>query len=205
MKAYSSSLAQKGVAGVRINYRNLSEGHSFEQAISDVRDALKWIRDNAEEYRFDTSRLGIAGASAGGLLSSLVALENPDCRIYIGFNGGYDLVQRDGSNWPPDDRMETLLGGKNTKKARQKWSAVHQIPAGTLPAVLLLHGTNDETITISVARRFQEALIKHGGIAELGAFEGEEHGFFNAGQPRFPEIYEMVYHHVMNYLVDREE
>ena len=41
LKAYSTLLAQEGVAGVRINYRKLSDGHSFEQAISDIRDAFQ--------------------------------------------------------------------------------------------------------------------------------------------------------------------
>jgi acetyl esterase/lipase len=201
LKPYSTRLTEQGVAGVRINYRKLSEGHTFEQSISDVRDALQWIRDHAEEYGFDMQRLGIAGASAGGLLSSLVTLENPDCRVYIGFNGGYDLVDRDGSKWPPEERMETLLAEKNTKEARGKWSAVHQIPEKpTRTAFLLLHGTADETITFSVAQRYADALKEKGNSVELISFEGEGHGFFGASRQYFQQVYYAVKNHVVSHL-----
>jgi acetyl esterase/lipase len=94
--------------------------------------------------------------------------------------------------------------GKIQKKRLRSGLQFTRSQAGALPAVLLLHGTKDETITIEVARRFQKALTERGGIAELGSFEGEEHGFFNANMPRFNEIYEMVYTHVMKYLVNIE-
>lgn len=201
LKSYASRLEKEGVAAVRINYRKLSDGHSFGQAIADVRDALQWLRDHADSYRFDTRRIGLAGASAGGFLASLVALENPDCRILIGFNGGYDLVERDGSDWPPDVRMKTLLGEENTEEARLRWSAIHKIPAAPLPAVLLLHGTEDATITFRVAQRFQQALELRGAPAELVAFEGAGHGFFSAPQ-YFDKAYSAVAAHVSRYLLN---
>jgi acetyl esterase/lipase len=205
LKPYSTRLAREGVAGVRINYRRLSEGHSFNDAIGDVRGALDWLRGNAATYGFDLDRIGIAGASAGGFLASLVALENPDIRVFIGFNGGYDLVERDGGKWPPLPRMEALLGEPDSPAARKRWSPIHRIPeSGSLPAFLLLHGTADTVITIDVARRFAGALEARGATARLVAFRGEEHGFFGAGKPAFESVYTKVLRHVRHCLLEPE-
>ena len=203
LKPYALRMAEEGVAGVRINYRRLSEGHSFAEAIEDVRAALQWLRSHATEYGFDLERIGIAGASAGGFLSSIVVLENPDIRVFIGFNGGYDLVDRSGSKWPPLPRMETLLGEPDTQSARLRWSPVHRIPeGGPLPAFLLLHGTADTVITIDVARRFAYALEARGANARLAAFPGEEHGFFGSMHPAFESVYAEVLQHVRRHLLD---
>lgn len=202
LKAYSRRLAKIGVSGVRINYRKLSEGHSFEQAYSDISDAIIWIKENASYYGLDMKRFGISGASAGGLLSAILALETPDCLLYIGFNGGYDLVQRDASRWPPESRLENLLSSPEPENDKLRhWSPIYRIKREHQPAALLLHGTSDEIITYPVAERFANALENVGASVELIAFEGEGHGFFNASRPLFEEIFSHVRNHVELHLL----
>ncbi len=203
LKPYSRRLVDSGVAGVRIDYRKLSEGHSFEEAYSDIRDALIWIRENANVYGMDIQRLGIAGASAGGLLSAILALETSECKLYIGFNGGYDLVEREASRWPPEARIKHLLGGEEpTERLLEFWSPIHRIQSDHQPASLLLHGTEDEIIAFSVAERFSQALKLVGAHVQLIPFEGEGHGFFNPSQPQFEKVFSYVKQHVETYLLE---
>lgn len=58
---------------VSIDYR-LAPEHPYPAAIEDCYAGLKWTVDNSEELKIDTSRLAIAGASAGGGLTAALTL-----------------------------------------------------------------------------------------------------------------------------------
>ena len=206
LKAFSQRLAKLGVAGVRVDYRRLSDGYSLEEAYSDITDALLWIRENGGEYGFDLSRVGVAGASAGGLLGALIALEHHDCTVFIGFNGGYDLFDRGSSRWPPAQYFENLFGTPNPRpELLQKWSPIHRITRDHQPYALLLHGTSDETIEFLVAERFASRLNLMGGDAQLVSFEGKRHGFFHSTEPSFERVFDYVWQHIKTHLVGDTE
>ncbi|MGH3656794.1 MAG: alpha/beta hydrolase [Micromonosporaceae bacterium] len=63
---------QSGCAVLSVAYR-LAPEHPWPAQISDVETAVSWLRDNAAEHGVDTSRLAIAGDSAGGHLATVVA------------------------------------------------------------------------------------------------------------------------------------
>jgi len=58
---------------VSVDYR-LAPEHPYPAAIEDCYAGLKWMADNADSLKIDTSRIGIAGASAGGGLTAALAL-----------------------------------------------------------------------------------------------------------------------------------
>jgi len=58
---------------VSVDYR-LAPEHPYPAAIEDCYAGLKWMVDNAEALKIDASRIGIAGASAGGGLTAALAL-----------------------------------------------------------------------------------------------------------------------------------
>jgi acetyl esterase/lipase len=64
-------LADKGIAGVRLEYRWKSKGAKYPEAIGDVLDAIDYVRQHAKELNVDFTRVGLAGGSAGGHLSSI--------------------------------------------------------------------------------------------------------------------------------------
>jgi len=69
---YAKSLARRGFACFSIDYR-LAPRHKSPAQIEDCRDAVRWIRQHAGEYRVDPGRIGAIGYSAGGHLVSLLA------------------------------------------------------------------------------------------------------------------------------------
>ena len=69
---YAKSLARRGFSCFAINYR-LAPKHKSPAQIEDCRDAVRWIRRNAADYRTDPGRIGAIGYSAGGHLVSLLA------------------------------------------------------------------------------------------------------------------------------------
>ncbi|MGE4489856.1 MAG: alpha/beta hydrolase family protein, partial [Kiritimatiellales bacterium] len=194
LRAYSQHMATEGVAGVRINYRRLSEGTPFVTAKQDVEDAIDFIRKHADEFHFDLTRLGMAGASAGAVLTSLVAQETPECSCYIAFNGGFDLVNRGNSTFPGAKEMKTMFGAVSEDKLCAASSIYHI--KNDPPDTLLLHGTADSVIDCDQAKRFAAAILAKGGMAKVVLYEGEEHGFFNANRRCFPEILTEVEKHM---------
>lgn len=68
-----NALIKNGYAVVSIDYRLTNDKVYFPAPIEDCKDAVRWIRKNAETYNFDTDNIGVWGSSAGAHLSMLLA------------------------------------------------------------------------------------------------------------------------------------
>lgn len=70
------ALDRYGLTAFVLKYRLAREEgspYSIEDAVTDVRRAVRWVRAHAGEYGVDPKRIGIMGFSAGGELVSLEA------------------------------------------------------------------------------------------------------------------------------------
>ncbi|BAP30231.1 esterase/lipase [Chryseobacterium sp. StRB126] len=70
-------LTTRQYAIISINYTLLNKNTHFPLPLEDTKDAVRWVRKNAEKYNFDTNNIGLFGASAGAHLS-LMAAYSPD-------------------------------------------------------------------------------------------------------------------------------
>ncbi len=68
------ALAKLGIGCAVINYR-LVPDVTFEQQLSDVSAAVKWTHTHIESYGGDRDRLVLAGHSAGGHMTALLAFD----------------------------------------------------------------------------------------------------------------------------------
>lgn len=75
-------LLTKQYAVISINYTLLNDSTHFPLPLEDTKDAIRWVRKNADKYHFDTNNIGLFGASAGAHLS-LMAAYTPD-NTYLG-------------------------------------------------------------------------------------------------------------------------
>ena len=62
-----------GYAVVSVDYRKSSEA-VFPAALADVKAAVRFVRENAEQYGFDAEHIAVWGESAGAYLSLMTAL-----------------------------------------------------------------------------------------------------------------------------------
>ena len=168
----SFELAKNGIAGVRLEYRWKGQGAKYPEAISDVMDAIEYVRQHAAEFNLDFTRVGLAGGSAGGHLSAIAAQLTPECICYDGYNGLFDAFKRDKSRFGGGDYTGT------TERQKKAASALYNIKMPP-PDTFLYHGTADTTIDCKQARRFAKAIQEKGGSAEVLLFEGAGHSFFN--------------------------
>ena len=83
---------EHGYACAGINYR-LAEEAPFPAACDDVRDAVHFLSQHADEYGYDANDMAIFGESAGGYLAAREALTETESDIsaLVGYYGIYDF------------------------------------------------------------------------------------------------------------------
>lgn len=68
-------IAMDGYVVVTVEYR-LSPEAKYPAAVYDIKAAIRWVKQQADKYGIDTTRVAIEGESAGGQLAMLVAMTN---------------------------------------------------------------------------------------------------------------------------------
>lgn len=77
----AQKLASMGYACFTPEYR-LSTEALFPAAVYDLKEAIRWVKKNADKYHVDTSKLVVSGFSAGGELAA-----------FLGVTGGMPLFE----------------------------------------------------------------------------------------------------------------
>ncbi len=178
----ANELAARGVVVFNASYRTMPEGGSFPGMVDDVACAFGYARSRAGEYTRSEGPIVIGGHSAGAHLSALVALA-PDefgsgCATpmdappdgYLGLAGPYDIAGLGGVLAP--------FFGVEQSEDPDVWSRGNPIARTSEAAIpmLLIHGTADELVPVTVAEAFADALTAAGDPPRLEIIEGENHG-----------------------------
>jgi acetyl esterase/lipase len=72
IKPYCMTLAKEGYLVFNINYR-LAPDHKIAEQIKDIMYATSWIKEYCDRYCGDSSKVFLAGDSAGAYLTALIA------------------------------------------------------------------------------------------------------------------------------------
>ncbi|MCZ6674552.1 MAG: alpha/beta hydrolase [Verrucomicrobia bacterium] len=114
-----------GYAIVSIDYR-LAPESKLPQIIEDLEDAFKWLRkDGPRLFNVDTSKIAVAGGSAGGCLTLTSGFRvEPPPTVLVSFYGYGDLIGEWYSTPSPHQRHN---------RSKIAWEEVADIPNG--PAI----------------------------------------------------------------------
>ena len=167
-------LAANGWVGFNVDYR-LSPRATMPDHVIDVKRAIAWVREHAEEYGVDPERICITGGSAGGHLCALAALTANDPDLQPGFEdadtsvvaavpfyGLYDLTDPD-LIYAPGIRdwliqkvvfKRPLAGSEELYRAASPTHRVHP----DAPPFLVIHGEHDTLVPVDDARAFADRL-----------------------------------------------
>ncbi|GMW03330.1 MAG: lipase [Candidatus Hydrogenedentota bacterium] len=185
--------ASDGFVAVSMNYR-LSGEAKFPAAVSDCKQAIRWLRAHADTYGVDKNRIGVVGGSAGGHLAAMIGVtgdlhefdgdgphgdQSSAVQAAVSVSGPTDL-QVSVCASKPEDRAQMVgnflgvMAADNMELAR-KASPVTYV-CKELPPMLLIHCKDDQSIDADQSIRLADALIKAGAPAELLLLDGSNHG-----------------------------
>ena len=199
-------LADKGYAVASISYR-LTDKAIFPAQIYDCKAAVRWLRANADKYGYNTSKVAVAGSSAGGHLAALMGtsggvkeLEGAvggnlkhSSRVdaVIDFYGATDIELRTLTQ-PHRANKEgsvvyCLLGGGADKKVElaRLASAAHHVTRDD-PPFLVFHGDKDKIVLLDQSQRIRDVYSDAGLPLRLEVLKGSGHGGneFYSGESR---------------------
>ncbi len=171
MDAISRKLAANGIAAFNITYRSAVE-HPYPAAVEDVRQAIDWLKTNADVYNIDPQRVGGWGFSAGGQLILRAGLD-PQAGLKAIVSGGtparFDF-------WPQSPIITRFIGA-SYNDAPALWedaSPVNHVQSDS-PPVFLYHGAEDELVEPVQMDFMAQALAAKGVPHQLHLVEGRGH------------------------------
>ncbi|MCD0467101.1 alpha/beta hydrolase [Flavobacterium sp. ENC] len=75
MHELAQEIASKGYSCFAIEYR-LSPEAKYPEGIYDVKNAIRFIKDNAKRFRVDPDKIAVLGCSSGGQMAALIGTTN---------------------------------------------------------------------------------------------------------------------------------
>jgi acetyl esterase/lipase len=185
-------LAGQGWVGFNANYR-LSPKATFPDHLVDLKRALAWIREHADEYAVDPDFVVVTGGSAGGHLAALVALTANDPRYQPGFEdadtsvqacvpfyGAYDLANTLGTR-AGQRRLDfflarTVLQSRDPAVAEDATPLMHVHTDA--PPFFVIHGRHDSLVPVAEARELVRRLRESSRAPVVYAeLPGAQHAF----------------------------
>ena len=167
-------LAKRGWVCFNVDYR-LSPMATFPDHLVDVKRAIAWVREHADEYGIDPDFIAVTGGSAGGHLTALAALTGNEPQYQPGFEeadtsvqaavpfyGVYDFTNRNGV-WP-DETVRRFLAPVVMKcdpdEAPERYEAASPLDqvGASAPPFFVIHGDLDLLAPVEDARDFVHRL-----------------------------------------------
>jgi acetyl esterase/lipase len=186
----SPLLNEKGFSVFAVRHGS-SPRYPMSAIVSDVRRAVRFIRQHAGEYGVDPNRIGVYGGSAGGQLALLLGTTADS-----GDPSASDAVLRESSRvaavvayFPPTDlsrwgnRRAFPATAELTQADAAQYSPLRFVSPGAAPS-LIVHGDADTVVPIVEGETMQGALTKAGVPASFIRIEGAGHGFEGADLER---------------------
>ncbi len=184
------NFASAGFLVCTIHYRTQDQS-KFPGPIEDCKAAIRWLRANAERYRIDPDRIGVAGLSLGGYLACMVGttdssdgLEgtggNPEyssrVQAVVSLAAPVNLTTKTWNDLIETSVLQPFLGDTyqaNPQLYRKASPGTYATPDD--PPFLVFHSVEDTIIPPSHARSLVEKLQQARVQARLISITGSAH------------------------------
>ena len=169
----AASLTEAGIIVVIPDYR-LFPAVRFPAFVEDGALAVAWSLRNLSSYGVDASSVYVMGHSAGAHIAAMLAMnedylaahdvDTDTLNGFIGLSGPYDFL-------PIEGEFLQSVFPLTSRAASQPINFV----SATAPPTLLIHGTDDTTVSISNSLGLTAALRERAVDVTLKTYEGAGH------------------------------
>ena len=188
---------QRGYCVALVQYRP-STTAKFPAQTEDVKTAIRFLRANAEKYRFDPEKVAIWGDSSGGHTALMVGFTGNDCLNAEGDEGDASvrcIVDWYGPTVVSEMGYEPSCGEHVSADCPEGWLIGHlsvpenpELAAATVPQsylaadkptppTLIMHGSRDRTVNFQQSVHLYEAMRALGKEVEFVKVLGGDHGW----------------------------
>ncbi|MEM9345716.1 MAG: alpha/beta hydrolase [Planctomycetota bacterium] len=190
-------LTEEGFAVASVSYR-FAQHAVFPAQLHDCKAAIRYLRANAEAYGYDAERIGVAGASAGGHLVSLLGTtgnaekthgevgehDDVSSEVHAVYNlfGPTDLLaldegfDREGERNRNNPIVQLLGADPDDEPVLAKAADPATFIDKDDPPMLIVHGTRDRLVPLSQSEYLAEKLEDAGVEHRFEVIEGAGHG-----------------------------
>lgn len=181
-------VAAAGYVVASIEYRTTRHRATYKDGIADVRAAIAYLREHADEYGIDGSRVALWGESAGGYLASIVGVDGGVGAVVNKFGGsalerlaeGFDDASAS-ATYASGNPVARYVHGPNgttidedTAELRAADPTSHA--SGNTPPFLIFHGTDDRLTSPIQTQILHHALRAAGADSTRYLVIGAGHG-----------------------------
>jgi len=173
MALYAYLFAQGGFVAATMDYRLTSAGYVFPAARDNVREAIGYLKQQANAYKFDARKIILIGYSAGGNLALMAGLEpNSGVAAVASAAGPTDLLSLILTASSPQLVIDiaAYLSGQNAADA----SPISKVRPGN-PPVLLFHGALDNLVPLHQSQILLQKLQQNNIPASLRVLPNAGH------------------------------
>lgn len=163
-----------GMVAISVEYRikYLHKSSPFE-SFQDAKDAIIWIRKHASYLGVDSSKIVVAGASAGGQLASALCTIGGKKSIEEGYKPNLQILL-----YPAIDNGPSGYGPPEVKDRYKEISPLHNIDEYTSPAFIII-GTKDNVTPLETIFLFKRKMNKNGIQCKTSFYKNAQHPIFS--------------------------
>lgn len=186
LQVMAQHLANNGYVAITAAYR-LGTDAAYPAGVLDLKDAVKWMRQNSDQYNIDKEKIAVLGASAGAQLATLLGVTantdlyqtgnkevSDEVQAIVNIDGIVSFIHPDAEEgW----MAATWFGGSKEEKYDiwKEASPLEHVDANTPPTLFInssfprFHAGRDDMV---------EILNEHGTYSEIHTLENSPHTFW---------------------------
>lgn len=178
-RPHASYLAHKGIVAILADYRTKEQCNATPfNCVEDAKSVIRFVKNNADKFNIDTTKIVAAGGSAGGHLAA-------SCAYISNYNHPKDDLSISPRPTalvlfnPVIDNGKNGFGSDTIKKNYKTFSPLHNIKKNNALPTLFMVGDNDKLVPLKTAQKFKDLTEENGATCILKVYKKQEHGFFN--------------------------
>jgi acetyl esterase/lipase len=183
--------AKRGYNVASIDYSRAARTR-FPQQIIDVKEAIRYLRANADFWGLDAEHFAVMGESAGGYLAALAGATCNTKEYDKGTNLEYSSAVQASIPWYPLIQPSTFpicdFLADFLPPDLKDYADITELVKHKTPPYMILHGTADTQVPVNQSEKLYDALISAGNEADLIILEGAEHAESQFIQPEIKEL-----------------